>query len=176
MTAFDQAMVIILASEGGYSNNSADPGGETNFGISKRAFPSVDIAQLTVEGAKAIYKASYWDKTAGGLDNVDPGLALILMDAAVNNGVGAANKFLQSALGVAEDGVIGPQTLAALRRADPQEILVAAHGARINMMAGLSTWKTFGKGWSKRLAHLPYQAAQMQSDAPAASVDQPPAG
>jgi len=161
VSAFDQAMVIILASEGGYSNNSADPGGETNFGISKRAFPDVDIASLTVDGAKALYKQHYWDKTAGGLDNVDPGLALVLMDAAVNNGVGAANKFLQSALGVAADGVVGPQTLAALKNADPQEVLVAAHGARINMMANLSTWKTFGHGWSKRLAHLPYQAAGM---------------
>ena len=56
---------VVLKSEGGYVNDPHDPGGETNFGISKRAYPSVDIKHLTKEGAIAIYKKDYWDKIKG---------------------------------------------------------------------------------------------------------------
>jgi lysozyme family protein len=164
MTAFDQAFDIVVGHEGGYTNNPSDPGGETKYGVSKRAYPNVDIANLTLDGAKQIYKTDYWDKLH--LDTADPGLALIAFDASVNNGVGAATKWLQSALKVAADGVIGPATQTALQActADKaQAALVEMHAERINMMANLSTWKTFGKGWSRRLAQLPLQAAGMTS-------------
>ncbi|HEY2538239.1 MAG TPA: glycosyl hydrolase 108 family protein, partial [Stellaceae bacterium] len=168
MSAFDQAFEIVVGHEGGYSNNSADPGGETKYGISKRSYPSVNIGALTLDQAKAIYQADYWNRA--GCDLCDPGLALIVFDAAVNNGVGQAIRWLQAAVGVKADGVIGPATRAAIAKADAQDALVAAHSARIHMMAGLSTWATFGRGWSKRLAQLPYQAAKMTgNDAPAAS-------
>ena len=177
MTAFDQAFEIVIGHEGGYSNNSADPGGETKYGISKRSYPNVDIASLTLDGAKQIYQRDFWGKA--GCDQCDPGLALIVFDAAVNNGVGQAVRWLQGAVGVTADGVIGPQTQAAIKATDAQQALVAMHAARIYMMAGLSTWGTFGRGWSKRLAQIPYQAATMTSNGngmPVASVDQPPAG
>lgn len=162
MTAFDQAFAIVVGHEGGYVNNPADPGGETKYGISKRAYPNVDIANLTLEQAEAIYKRDYWDKLY--LDTADASLALIAFDAAVNNGVGAATKWLQGALGVTADGIFGPQSQAALAAATgakAQATLTELHAQRINMMAGLATWPTFGLGWSRRLAMLPYQAAGM---------------
>lgn len=178
MSAFDQAFEIVVGHEGGYSNNPADPGGETKYGISKRSYPSTDIASLTLAGAKQIYQRDYWSKA--GCDLCDPGLALIVFDAAVNNGVGQAVRWLQTAVGAAADGVIGPATRGAIQKANAQEALVAMHAARIYMMAGLSTWSTFGRGWSKRLAQIPYQAATMtnngNTDAVASSQDQPPAG
>lgn len=162
MSAFDQAFEIVVGHEGGYVDNPADPGGETKYGVSKRAHPDVDIANLTLDGAKQIYKAQYWDKLF--LDTADPRLALAAFDAAVNNGVGAATKWLQSALGVAADGIIGSATKAALAACTGdkwQAAFVELHAQRINMMANLSTWKQFGKGWSRRLAQLPLQAAGM---------------
>src|SRR5215472_7824652 len=136
MSAFDQAFEIVVGHEGGYSNNSSDPGGETMYGISKRSYPDIVISTLTLDQAKAIYERDYWNKA--GCDLCDPGLALVLFDAAVNNGVGQA--------------------------------------ARIHFMAGLSTWSTFGRGWSRRLAHLPYQAAGMTDNNTPAVTEQPPAG
>jgi len=174
MSAFDQAFEIVVGHEGGYSNNSSDPGGETMYGISKRSYPDIVISTLTLDQAKAIYERDYWNKA--GCDLCDPGLALVLFDAAVNNGVGQAVRWLQAAVGATADGAIGPATKAAIANADPQEALVAMHAARIHFMAGLSTWSTFGRGWSRRLAHLPYQAAGMTDNNTPAASEQPPAG
>lgn len=170
MTAFDEAFKIVVGHEGGYVNDPQDPGGETKFGISKRAHPRLDIASLTLEHAKEIYRRDYWDKCACHL--MDPGLALIVFDASVNNGPSQAARWLQSALGVTVDGAIGPATRAAIQKANAEKVLTDVHAARIHMMAGLPTWQRFGRGWSRRLAHLPYCAAKMQPD----YVDQPPAG
>jgi len=74
--------------EGGYVNDSRDPGGETKYGISKRAYPNVDIANLTKDAAWAIYERDYW--LAAGCDRMTPGMALMVFDAAVNCGVGRA--------------------------------------------------------------------------------------
>ena len=165
MTAFDQAFDILIGHEGGYVNNPDDPGGETKYGISKRSYPDVDIANLTEDQAKQIYKSDYWDKLY--LDTAPPALALIIFDAAVNNGVGAATKCLQAGLNVTVDGVFGSGSQAALAAVSSDKlssVIADAHGARIYDMAGLSTWSKFGKGWSKRLAELPYQAASMTAD------------
>lgn len=164
MAAFDQAFEILIGHEGGLTQNPDDPGGTTKYGISQRAYPDVDIVNLTEDQAKAIYKSDYWDKLY--LDTADPALALIVFDAAVNNGVGEATKFLQTGLGVTADGVFGSESQAALAAVTGDKVsgaIADTHGARIFMMAGLSTWSKFGKGWSKRLAQLPYQAAGMNS-------------
>jgi lysozyme family protein len=86
-------------------------------------------------------------------------LAIVMFDAAVNNGVGRAVRWLQGALGVPEDGVIGPQTRAALQAADHALVMHEVHARRIHHMASLQNWGTFGLGWSRRLAALPHQAA-----------------
>ena len=61
-TSFDEIIEVVLHHEGGYVNDPKDPGGETNYGISKRAYPDVDIKNLTEDGAKDIYRRDYWEK------------------------------------------------------------------------------------------------------------------
>lgn len=150
MNWFDQCFDKLIAHEGGYSNDAKDPGGETNFGISKRAYPQVDIKNLTRDAAKAIYKRDYWDRAQ--CDKLPPTLAYLLFDAAVNSGIGQAIRFLQRALGVADDGVLGPLTLSMVSRADAESICARFIGQRLDFMTRLSTFDYFGKGWSRRLA------------------------
>jgi lysozyme family protein len=156
--AFAKAFAIVIGEEGGYCNDAADPGGATKYGISHAAYPDLDIPNLTLAGAQAIYQRDYWDKIAG--DRLDPGLALLVFDAAVNNGVGRATEWLQVAARVAVDGVIGDVTVGA---ANQNVVATCAEfmARRMLFMASLSTWKNFGLGWARRLCMLPYQAATM---------------
>ncbi len=138
MNWFDQCFDKLIAHEGGYSNDAKDPGGETNFGISKRAYPQVDIKNLTRDAAKQIYKRDYWDRAQ--CDKLPPTLAYLLFDAAVNSGIGQAIRFLQRALGVADDGVLGPLTLSMVSRADAESICARFIGQRLDFMTRLSTF------------------------------------
>lgn len=173
-TAFDTAFEITVGHEGSFSNEQADPGNwtggavgqgqlrGTKYGISAASFPTLDIPNLTLDQARSIYKTSYWDKLC--LDTADPGLGLIAFDSSVNNGVGAATKWLQAALGVTADGVFGPLSQKALANCQgdkAQQALTEMHASRIRFMAGLNNWANFSGGWSRRLAALPYQAATM---------------
>lgn len=150
MTWFDQCFDKLLGSEGGYSNDPKDPGGETNWGISKRAYPNLDIKNLTQADAKIIYKRDYWDRAQ--CDVLPPYVAYVLFDAAVNSGIGQAIRFLQRALNLADDGVVGPLTLAAVQRLDQESVCARFLGQRLDFMTKLSTWDYFGKGWSRRIA------------------------
>jgi len=95
MADFDRAIAFVLAREGAYVNNPADPGGETNFGICKRDYPALDIKNLTVAQATAIYKSDYW--TPAGCEAMPWPLSLIVFDTAVNMGRGAAEELLHTA-------------------------------------------------------------------------------
>ncbi len=173
MDAFEQAFAIVVAKEGGYSSVAADPGnwtsgrcgaGEcrgTNWGISAAAYPQLDIRALTKDEAQKIYRRDYWDRAQCG--KLPPPLALLVFDAAVNNGVGQAVRWLQAALGVAQDGAIGPAALAAIEAKAGQGAALCGEfqAKRLVFMAGLPTWRTFGAGWAKRLCDLPFQAIQM---------------
>lgn len=86
MNFFEPAFAIVIGIEAGYVNNPRDPGGETKFGISKRAYPNEDIQNLTLERARELYRRDYWDKC--GLDALSWEMALIEFDAAVNQGPG----------------------------------------------------------------------------------------
>lgn len=149
---FDQAFQIVIGAEGGYSNDSRDPGGETRYGISKRSYPAVDIANLTLDQAKAIYFRDYW--TTAGCDKLTDSLAIIVFDSAVNSGPGQAVRWLQAAAGVPQDGAIGPVTLAAVARMKPEQAAVDSLAARLLFMASLPTWPTFRLGWTRRLFGL----------------------
>lgn len=156
MTAFDKAFEILIGHEGGYSLDPHDRGGETKYGISKRAYPHIDIANLTLAQAKAIYRNDYWDKAK--CSSLPPDLALLVFDAAVNNGVGAAIRWLQRAADVVADGIIGPQTIAA---SFSSGVAARFHAMRVDAMTKMPTWPNHGRGWAKRLAALPFEAAEM---------------
>lgn len=90
--SFDTDMTFVFKWEGGYVNDPTDPGGETNFGISKRAYPQLDIKNLTRQAAQAIYQKDYWNAISG--DSLEPGLACAALDTAINMGVSRAKQFL----------------------------------------------------------------------------------
>lgn len=147
---FDEAFTKLIGHEGGYVNDKRDPGGETKFGISKRAYPDVNIASLTIEQAKVIYKRDYWDRAR--CDELPPVVSFQVFDTAVNSGIGQSIRFLQRAVGVADDGQVGPLTVNAVRRLDPEAAAARFNGQRLDFMTKLSTWDVFGKGWARRVA------------------------
>lgn len=93
MSYFDRSVTFTLKHEGGYNFDRDDPGGETRFGISKRSYPLVDIVRLTVEKAKDIYRADYWDKM--NCDEYEWPLCLVVFDTAVNLGRARTNRMLE---------------------------------------------------------------------------------
>ena len=162
--SFEACFAVVVGEEGGYTNDANDPGGETNWGISRAAYPALDIKGLTRAEAQAIYLRDYWAPSQ--CDRLPPPLAMLVFDAAVNNGVQRAREWLQAALGVPTDGVIGPQTLAALKTATAthdglQGTCAELLARRVDFMGGLKTWQSFGLGWSRRLCALPWKAMSL---------------
>ena len=153
MTNFDRAFIDLLGHEGGYSNNPNDPGGETNWGVTvtvARASGYVgQMKDMDQTVAKAIYAKKYWRSE---FDTLPYPIAFQLFDAAVNSGMGQAVRWLQRSVGVADDGVIGPVTLRATQAADPLKLVLLFNAERLLFMTNLSTWGSFGKGWSRRIA------------------------
>ncbi len=147
---FDQAFERLIGHEGGYVDDKRDPGGETRYGISKRSYPTVDIKNLSLYQAKEIYKRDFWDRAQ--CDRLHPVVAFQVFDAAVNSGIGQSIRFLQRAVGVADDGQVGPMTLAAILRRDPAEIVARFNAERLEFMTKLTTWPVFGAGWARRIA------------------------
>jgi len=94
MADFDRAVKFVIQHEGGYVNNPSDPGGETKYGICKRAYPKLDIKNLTEQDAIDIYKKDYWIPC--GAESLDDSLALVHFDTAVNMGLSRAETFLQA--------------------------------------------------------------------------------
>lgn len=149
MTAFDTAMTRLLAHEGGYVNDRKDPGGETKYGISKRAYPEVNIKTLTKAQAREIYLKDYWQAIRG--DELHPAVAFQVFDAAVNHGVSWASKTLQRAVRATVDGKIGPQTIAAAENMGPGATVDRFNDYRERYYRALPTFGRFGKGWLARL-------------------------
>ena len=153
---FDQAFDILLKHEGGFSDHPADPGGKTRFGITEAVAREVgyrgDMRELPLDLAKRIYKDRYWDAVRA--EELPAAIRYAVFDAAVNSGPRQAIRWLQRAAGVKDDGIIGPQTLAAVRAADPERLLRRMLAQRLRFMTGLSTWPAFGRGWARRIADL----------------------
>ncbi|WP_423396018.1 glycoside hydrolase family 108 protein [Burkholderia sp. LMG 21824] len=160
MDTFDQAFALVVGAEGGFSTDQNDPGNwtgghvgvgvfkGTKYGISAASYPNLDIANLSVDDAKAIYGTDYW--SAACCDQMPWPLALFMFDCAVNQGVGTAKMTLQQALGVVADGVIGPVTLAAAQSADVEHValFMAQRGIRYTHSP---IFPSNGLGWFKRL-------------------------
>ena len=148
---------MILHHEGGYVNHPKDPGGETNLGVTKRVYEDFggtkDMKDLVREDVEPIYKKNYWDRMK--CDDVPAGLDLCLFDFGVNAGTGRSAKYLQRMIGTVADGGIGPNTLKALGNYIEE---VGTEGAIKNFQSkrqeyyeSLSTFETFGRGWTRRV-------------------------
>lgn len=147
---FLTAINRVLGHEGGYVNNPKDPGGETNWGISKRSYPNVSISTLTRNQAVAIYYRDFWLKAH--CEELSDGAGYQLVDSAVNSGISQSIRFMQRALGVAEDGVYGPVTLEAMRKNTETDFIMLFLAERLDFMTKLKGWETFGRGWARRIA------------------------
>lgn len=162
MRGFDEAVEFVLASEGGYGWDKHDPGGETNFGVTDRADGTVDglvdinrdgVGDVSVKGmsrdqAKEVYREQYWKKLPPGLPDQ---LAAVVFDCAVNTGMSRTIRLLQKAVGVDDDGKWGPVSAAALHALGEKEAILRFCTHRINYYHALSTFETYGMGWTKRV-------------------------
>ena len=160
---FDKAFELLIGHEGGFQNDSRDRGNWTSgkigvgqlkgtkYGISAMSYPGEDIANLTLERAKQIYARDFWGKS--GADLVPDVLRYDVFDTAVNSGVKRAVMLLQRALGVKDDGILGPVTRQAIIKMDPYRLLVRFNGHRLDFLNDNPTlWATYGRGWSQRIA------------------------
>jgi len=154
---YQKCLETILHHEGGYVNHPKDPGGETNLGVTKRVYEEwggkKDMKDLLVEDVAPIYKKNYWDRIKG--DQLPNGLDLCVFDFGVNAGTGRSAKYLQRMIGTVADGGIGPNTLKKLDefiKANSLETAIERFQAkRQEYYESLSTFKTFGRGWTRRV-------------------------
>ena len=166
---YEKCLETILHHEGGYVNHPKDPGGETNLGVTKRVYEEFggtkDMKDLTVEDVAPIYKKGYWDKMKG--DDLPTGLDLCVFDFGVNAGPGRAAKYLQTMIGTVADGGIGPNTLAKLKEYVDEHGLAKSidnyQEARQAYYEKLSTFATFGRGWTRRVDETTQLAKTMIS-------------
>lgn len=151
---FDDSFEALIGHEGGYSFNPSDPGGETMWGITARVARANgytgSMKAMPRDTAKAIAKKAYWDAVRG--DELPDVLRFDVFDGAYNSGTTQSIKWMQRALGVEADGVIGPKTLAAAQSADPSLMAKRYNGHRLKFMTTLNTWGVFGRGWAVRIA------------------------
>jgi lysozyme family protein len=145
---FDEAFSRLLGHEGGYVDNPKDPGGETNWGISKRSYPEVNIKALTMLDAKAIYLRDFWNP----IGNAHPAIKFQAFDFAVNSGITTAIRKLQSSIGAADDGHWGPLSVSRLAGFDTSDVLMLYLAERLDFMRKLSNWSSFSSGWAGRIA------------------------
>ena len=154
---WEKCLEAILHHEGGYVNHPKDPGGETNLGVTKRVYEewggTKDMKDLEVEDVEPIYKKNYWDRVKA--ESLPSGLDLCVFDFGVNAGTGRAAKYLQTMIGTTADGGIGPNTLKALSNyvesEGVEQTIKNYQAARQEYYESLSTFETFGKGWTRRV-------------------------
>ncbi|ACL59174.1 glycoside hydrolase family 108 protein [Methylobacterium nodulans] len=163
-STFDRALSLVLAHEGGYVDHPDDPGGPTNLGVTLGTLSAVlgrpatraEVKALTPAKVAPIYRTRYWDAVRG--DELPAGVDYAVFDFAVNSGPARAAIALQHLVGVADDGVIGAVTLAAVARTDQRWLVTALCDSRLVFLRSLKSWPTFGKGWTKRVAGVRTEA------------------
>ena len=153
---FDTAFNKLLGIEGDYSDHPSDPGGKTRWGVTEAVAREVgyrgDMRDLPVDLAKRIYLEKFW--TPIKAEELPVGIRYTVFDGAVNSGVGQSIKWLQRALGVVDDGIIGPKTLAAANAQNADALRMRILASRLRFMSELSTWPAFGRGWARRICDL----------------------
>jgi lysozyme family protein len=149
--SFKKAVEMVLHHEGGLVDDKHDRGGLTNYGISQKAYPEVDIKALTKRSATDIYKRDYWFKSS--CQFLPSSVAIFVFDTAVNMGNSRAAKFLQECSNCTKDGIIGDNTIRAVHRAydgSEEAFLHKYKTLRLDHYRKLDTFHRFGRGWTRR--------------------------
>jgi len=153
---FDRAFEILIFVEGGYVDNPADTGGKTRYGITESLARSHgykgQMKDFPIHNAKKIYKSDFWDYLK--IDQLPEKIQYIVFDGAVNSGCYQCILWLQRALGVKSDGILGPVTLSAAKTFDTEQLIKSLICQRLRFMVGLSNWGVFSKGWVRRMCKL----------------------
>lgn len=160
MLSEDAFEFVVIRLEGGQkiTNNPHDPGGLTKWGISQKAYPKLDIRALCENQAFQIYENDYWAQMQ--CDSFSPAIALILFDAAVNQGVSAAIRMAQAVSGTLTDGIIGPKTIAAIKVMGDLSFVRRFAKARVARYLSIDTEveEVNEKGWMNRIIDVTTEA------------------
>lgn len=167
MDKFLKYLDWLLAHEGGFVHHKSDPGGATNYGITQAVYNDYlaasgkkpqSVSQIARREVEGIYRVKYWLRIKG--DELSTGWDYAMFDFGVNSGPQRAIKFAQLAVGVPDDGVLGPKTLAAIKAAPP-EALDKYFSMRRDFLVSLKTFPTFGKGWMRRVDEVEAKAKSL---------------
>lgn len=174
MNNFDTSLTKVLVHEGGYVNNPNDPGGATNRGVTQRVYDiyrerrggtKQSVKNISATEVADIYRTNYWNLAK--CERLPAGIDYVVFDGAVNSGVSQSIKWLQRALGVNADGVVGPATLTAIEHYGNMDQLVdRICDRRLEFLKALKSWKYFGKGWSSRVFDVRATGKAMTIDDP----------
>jgi lysozyme family protein len=164
---WEKSFAQMIRSEGGFVNHPSDPGGATNWGVTKKVWEDWvghqvtvdDMKQLTQEQVKPLYFEKYWKPVKG--DDLPIGVDFLVFSFGVNAGTGRATKTLQTALGVVADGAIGPNTMAKIQAADAKDLIEKFSNTKTAFYKSLNTFGTFGKGWLNRVEREKNEALHM---------------
>lgn len=160
MASFDDAFDALIGNEGGYSFSPKDPGGETMWGITARVARACGwtgaMRDLPRETAKVYAKKLYWDPLH--LDHFDSRVAFQIFDANYNGGHPII--WMQGCAKIPVDGLLGPQTIAAVQAVDPLRFILRWNSLRQRYMTSLKIWATFSKGWAVRIANNLWKGAE----------------
>ncbi len=168
---FATGLEFIRTVEGSLSDRlpSDDPGGLTNLGITqgtlstyRKRFPDdldmpSSVRTLQSGQADRIYRRLYWEPCR--CTELPPAVALIVFNAAVQSGQTRAARWLQDALNVAEDGIIGPETIAAAQAADQAQLIEEMLTNQLMFEDHLNNWNANRRGWTRRLFRICWLAA-----------------
>ena len=164
---FHDSLIMLLKHEGGFVNHPRDPGGMTNLGVTKKVYEEwmgrevseQEMRDLQPKDVRDLYKKNYWDRCK--CDDLPSGLDVAVFDWAVNSGTGRSSKGVQKACGAEPDGAIGPKTLALVKGQNTQYMIEKFGEIRQNFYESLSTFDTFGKGWTRRNKETTEEALKM---------------
>lgn len=168
---FDRAVAHMLKSEGGFQADPRDPGNSngtsTNLGVTQRVWEGwvghpvgeQEMRNLSTSDVTPLYRKKYWDAVQG--DALPSGVDYCVFDTAVNSGAGRAIKLLQRTVGVTQDGFLGPNSLAAILVSDVGSLIDKYCDVRNEFLQSLSTFDTFGKGWTRRVSEVNLKAKEM---------------
>jgi lysozyme family protein len=162
---FKECLELVLKSEGGWVNNPADPGGETNLGVTKRVWeeyvghPVKTMKDLSKDDVAPMYELKYWRPCY--CEVLPRGLDFVVFSMGVNAGPGRSIKLFQQSIGCIPDGVIGPKTRDLISSSNGANLISKFSETRREYYKSLKLFPVFGKGWLNRVDAEEAEALQM---------------